>query len=608
MFDTEVKHLYEELQRKLKTNSETSLTNVSQEIESTRNTIISRINDMINSHGIQIDSNLIESIVDETLMEDLKTSSRDVLSQSYRTLSQFNDSIQAVVVDQAKKQITKEAKQEQVKVVMDKFDYTMQVYKDNKINMLEQYNHLFQTILRKAPLYTAPELVDDIKNFLTREKDAMERYIQTQRNNIITSNLNSLVESNTYLTEQTDFISTAITQTTEEIETQVRVAEEKVEEEIKQSYEQAQKVEEEIRKETQIQQEQVVQPQPIQQEQVKVDTQQPVQQSQQPTFQEKLDEYKTLYAPSFTSSEQELVSEQPQQVQNQQSQSQNYRILDDGTIEWLTPRNIAPLSEEEQQILASMDQAPSKVDQEVMLVNIVKENINQNLWNDIGIIASNTDNTINVVSGQLSNEVQAILQRNGINGNGVITQNIVAQLDAELKEINNNLSENMIKSFTKINNDTMNAIQQTFGRPDEIKNQDVEQSLEVYRQSTSLASFSLTCEKQFEQCMSKICYQYNIPTNSNAYNELKRSLENKRMQMESQFYNMYMTFSHSNSMFIDKAIGSTMLSQDMMREMQQDLTPQQIQTLIGYNYGEYEKNYFDMKAQQDIEQVSGMRR
>lgn len=601
MFDTEVKHLYEELQRKLKTNSEASLTNVNQEIESTRNNIISRINDMISGHGIQIDSNLIESIVDETLMEDLKTSSRDVLSQSYQTLTGFNDSIQAVVVDQAKKQISKEAKQEQVKVVMDKFDYTMQVYKDNKINMLEQYNRLFQTILRKAPLYTTPELVDDIKNFLTREKDAMEKYIQEQRNNIITSNLNGLVDSNTYLTEQTNFISNAISQTTERVETQVRVAEEKVEEEIKQSYEQARKMEEEIKKETPVQQ-------PIQ-EQPRVENQQSMQQPQQPTFHEKLDEYKTLYAPSFTSSEQEIVSEQPQQIQNQQPpQNQNYRILDDGTIEWLTPRNIAPLSEEEQQVLASMDQAPSKIDSEVMLVNIVKENINQNLWNDIGIIASNTDNTINVISGQISHEVQAILQRNGINSNGVITQKIVAQLDVELKEINNNLSENMIKSFTKINNDTMNTIQQTFSRPDEIKNQDVEQSMEVYRQSTSLASFSLTCQKQFEQCMSKICYQYHIPTNSNIYNELARSFENKRMQMESQFYNMYMTFSHSNSMFIEKAVGSTMLSQEMMREMQQDLTPQQIQTMLGYNYQEYEKNYFEMKAQQDLEQVSGMSR
>lgn len=152
MFDTEVKHLYDELQRKLKTNSETSLTNVNQEIQSTRNNIISRINDMISNYGIQIDSNLIESIVDETLIEDLKNSSRNILSQSYRTLSQFNDSIQAVMIDQAKKQIAKETKQEQIKIVMDKFDYTMQAYKENKINMLEQYNRLFQTILRKARL------------------------------------------------------------------------------------------------------------------------------------------------------------------------------------------------------------------------------------------------------------------------------------------------------------------------------------------------------------------------------------------------------------------------------------------------------------------------
>jgi len=61
-------------------------------------------------------------------------------------------------------------------------------------------------------------------------------------------------------------------------------------------------------------------------------------------------------------------------------------------------------------------------------------------------------------------------------------------------------------------------------------------------------------------------------------------------------------------MFIEKAIGSTMLSQEMMREMQQDLSPQQIQTMIGFNYQEYEKNYYEMKAQRDLEQVSNMSR
>ena len=601
MFDDEIKHLYKDLERKLKVNSEASFTNVNEEIESIRNKIISRINDMITSYGIHIDSNLIESIVDETLMDNLKTSSRNILSQNYQTLFQFNESIQAVLTNIAQEQISKESKQEKVKAIMDKFDYTMEVYKKNKINLLEQYNHLFQTILRKAPLYTAPNLVDDIKKFLTIEKKAMGNYIQMQRNNIITSYINELVDSNAYLTEHTDFISTAPIQDIQEINTQVKSVEETIEEKIEEdrkTYGDTSKVEEENKSSKQ----------PTQQEQPKVENIEPIQSPKQPTFQEKLDEYKSLYAPSFVSSEQELTFTQPQEIQNTQiSQNQNYKILDDGTIEWLAPQNIT-LSQEEQQMLSSMDQKPTKVDNEIRLINTVKENLNQNLWNEIGIISSNTDNTINILSSQASRELQTILQKNGINSNDLTTRKIIAQLNAELKEINNNLSTNMIKSFTKINNDTVDSISQTFSRPDEIKNEDVNQCMEVYRQSTSLKSFSLTCEKQFEQCINKICRQYNIPINSSIHNDLARAFENIRIQMESQFYNMYMNFSNSNSMFIDKAIGSTMLSQEMMKEMQQDFTSQQIQTMLRYNYQEYEKNYFEMKAQQDLEQSSNMLR
>lgn len=589
MFDIEVKKLYEEIQQKLKSNSETALINVNQEISSIRNNIISRINDLISSYGIKLENNLIENIVDETLMEDLKNTNQNTLSKNYKTLYQFNDSIQAVIIQQAKEQTTKESKQEQIKIIMDKFDYTMSAYKESKINLLEQYNKLFQTILRKAPLYTTPELVEDIKMFLQREKGSMEQYIQNERNNIITSNLNSLIDSNTYLTQQTDFISTELSQTIEEVQEQVQEVEKQVEEQILESYKSEEKIEEEIK-------EQIV---PIQNDYQQPQTNEEVIVTRPESQQQEIDESKNLYAPSFVSSESHMIREETQ-VETEQ----DYRILNDGTIEWLKPRNIQPIPEEYQQV----DSAPSKVDNEIMLINIVKENINQNLWNEIGIIASNTDNTINIISNQISRETQAILQKYGINSNSIMMQRIVQQLDNDLKEINNNLSENMIKSFTKINNDTMNAISQTFARPEEIRNQDVEQCMEVYKGSTSLASFKLTCQKQFEQCMSKICYQYNISRNSNAYNELFRTFENKRMQMESQFYNMYMTFSNSNSMFIEKAIGSTMLSQEMMREMQQDLSPQQIQTMIGFNYQEYEKNYYEMKAQRDLEQISNMSR
>ena len=42
--------------------------------------------------------------------------------------------------------------------------------------------------------------------------------------------------------------------------------------------------------------------------------------------------------------------------------------------------------------------------------------------------------------------------------------------------------------------------------------------------------------------------------------------------------------------------------------MQQDFTPEQIQQLIGYNYQEYEKNYYMMKAEQDLQELRGMAR
>ena len=156
MFDIQIKHLHEELQQLLKSNSEMALNNINQEVSSIRNNIISRINDMVISYGIKIDNDLIETIVDETLIGDLKPLNQTTLSKNYRTLYQFNDSIQNFIIQQAKEQKSKESKQEQVKLVMDKFDYAMQAYKETKINLLEQYNNLFQTILRKAPLYSSP--------------------------------------------------------------------------------------------------------------------------------------------------------------------------------------------------------------------------------------------------------------------------------------------------------------------------------------------------------------------------------------------------------------------------------------------------------------------
>lgn len=775
MFDTEIKHLFEELQHKLKFNSENALDNINQEVSYIRNNIISRINNMISSYGIKIDNDLIENIIDETLMEDLKSLRQDILSKNYKTLYQFNDSIQNVIVQQAKEEKTKELKQEQIKLVMDKFDYAMQAYKETKINLLEQYNNLFQTILKKTPLYSSPELVEDIKIFLTTEKESMELYFQEQRNNIISSNLDKLVSTHQFLIENTDLVSVANLDNEKNIETsQVEIVEAKsteIKENINQkiklsecdlnegyyhftnakniesilnnglearigaaskmvndrpnvslsqggkgvfgiinsfihvlSKKKINEIPEDFRKYfndikdfssneiisrdsvcnaiiNKLKDEVYIYinldkellsnarigglsgydinlPNGIDSSNLKVITDddgntlssydivsymyEKVKNNNiwkefnqdlfyMMEFNQISKENSDLNDSNILKNNDEIINmnkkdstvsiskssenddvESLNQVQsnvnNQQQISENYRILDDGTIEYVGPHNRFAMDDEYRQMLSELDQPSAKVSNDQILVDTIKKNINDNLWNEIGIIASNTDNTIDILLNQTLQETQVVLAKYGIQNTDNLTRKLVDELNAELREINNNLSTNMIKSFTKINEETVNSISQTFYKPDELKEQDVSQCMEVYKSSTSLSSFRLTCRKQFEQCMNKICYEYKINKPSNAYNELFRVFENKRMQMESQFYNMYMTFSNSNSMFIEKAIGSTMLSQEMMREMQQDLSPQQIQTMIGFNYQEYEKNYYEMKAQRDLEQVSNMSR
>lgn len=222
MFDNEIKKLYAELQQELKSKFETSLANIEQEISSIRNNIVTRLNDMITSYGIQMDSNVIENVVDSTLVEDLKLVGKNVLGKNYQTLYQFNGAINSSIVEQAQKQISKEVKSEQIKVVMDKFDYTMSEYKKSKIDLLEHYNRLFQSVLKSSPLYSTPELVQDIKNFLSAEKENMEKFIQEQRNNIISANLERLVSEQHHLVETTDLVSTAVQNVEQQVQQAVK--------------------------------------------------------------------------------------------------------------------------------------------------------------------------------------------------------------------------------------------------------------------------------------------------------------------------------------------------------------------------------------------------
>lgn len=581
MFDNELKQLFDNIQYKLKSNSETTLSDIEQEIQSIRKRVVTKIGDILSYNGISFDLYKLEGIVEDYLSNELKQFNKKFLVENFQKLATFNSSVQGFISQQAKQQTDKSKKEQTVEEMMKKMDYTMSEYKKITINLNEQFNRLFKKILKENPLYDRPQAVEDIKRVLTSEMKATQEYLKDKRNQIVTLNTTLIIESSKRLSEHTDYVSTTLEQSEQVIE-QIKKVEESIDKEIQTSYEQDKSLEETNITQT------TTSP--------KVEYQSPTQTEKKddvPVVETNNDDYKTLYAPSFKSFESQMSNQSNEE-------NKNYRILEDGTIEWKQDPRKNMFTDEEIQMFNSQSQAPTIVDNEIRIIDAVKNQMNQYVWKDIGLYATRTDTTIDNVSNEMLREVSILLQQNGIPNNHNISMQIIKQLNSELKEVNNNLSANMVATFTNINNATMDSISQTFSMQPDVKEQEVQQCLDVYLQTTQLKGFHLNCSNQFGKVVRDICSQYGIKQNSPQFIEITRIVESKRIQVESQLHNMFNDFSNSNANYISNTIGSTMLSQQYVQGLQQELTPQQIQMLLDYNRTEIEKNYSMEQMHQDV--------
>ena len=581
MFDNELKQLFDNIQYKLKSNSETTLSDIEQEISSIRKRVVTKIGDILSYNGISFDLYKLEGIVEDYLSNELKQFNKKFLVENFQKLATFNSSVQGFISQQAKQQTDKSKKEQNVEEMMKKMDYTMSEYKKITINLNEQFNRLFKKILKENPLYDRPQAVEDIKRVLTSEMKAAQEYLKDKRNQIVTLNTTLIIESSKRLSEHTDYVSTTMEQSEQVVE-QIKKVEESIDKEIQTSYEQDKSLEETNITQT------TTSP--------KVEYQSPIQTEKKddvPVVETNNDDYKTLYAPSFKSFESQMSNQSTEE-------NKNYRILEDGTIEWKQDPRKNMFTDEEIQMFNSQSQAPTIVDNEIRIIDAVKNQMNQYVWKDIGLYATRTDTTIDNVSNEMLREVSILLQQNGIPNNPNISMQIIKQLNSELKEVNNNLSANMVATFTNINNATMDSISQTFLMQPDVKEQEVQQCLDVYLQTTQLKGFHLNCSNQFGKVVRDICSQYGIKQNSPQFIEITRIVESKRIQLESQLHNMFNDFSNSNANYISNTIGSTMLSQQYVQGLQQELTPQQIQMLLDYNRTEIEKNYSMEQMHQDV--------
>ena len=572
MFDSELKRIYDDIQYDLKRKSEKSLEEIEQEISSVRNRIITKLDTILSFNRIQFDRYKLESIVDEYLVDGLKNLNKKVLVNNFQKLATFNDSIRNAILEQGKKQIEKEIKEKTMATFLQKFDYTMSEYKKadlnvNGVDLKETFNSLFRQVLKSTPLYESPSVVEEIKTFLQSELKATQDYFASKRNQIITSNSTLIMDGTHYLITKTDFSSKIQEET-------MATSEPKIDEVIK---EPQQDVGISNIKKTS----ETIAP-PI------VDGKKE-ERNEAPNYQQSSLEnaYLNPSKPIINQAEvkQPQIISEPIKVRNE---NQNY-----GT---------GMFSAEEPQMIQEQTTISNFVDNETKLIDVVKKQLNDHIWQDIGTYASRTDKTIDFVSNEIVNEVTLVLQKYGIPNNTEMTMRIVSQMNGQVKELNNTLSENMIRTFDNINEETINSLSETFSKPKEIKEQDVEQCLEVYMQSTELKGFHLSCSRQFDSVTAQICSLYGISANTPQYREISRIVENKRVQVESQMHNMFNDFSNSNSMFMTNIIGATIMSQEFLHGSQEDYSIQQIQILLNYNKQEYEKSNYDQLMAQQIEQ------
>lgn len=596
MSEQEIKNIYVEIGQSLKSKSNELYLNSESEIRTIGARITEKIENILQYSGIKYDSYKLEQLVSDELTSSLISDSKSLYSGNFQILNNFNDSIQKFIVSEQQNEYEKQKKVETVDMIISKFDYAMSEYRKKEVNSYEQFNNFFRQALRALPLYDRQDVVEQIKNILGNELKYYDKLQFDSRNKIIRSNTDRILE-NVSMVKNTDMIIESEKVSSESIPPVVSQNAE-INNKVEGNISQVQQVEQDltgIKKENAFQEEadKVIYT-PIVEDVKKEET---------ITNTNDFVEEKVLRVPTQVSNEEKIMNQVQNPIQ-QMEVKEDYQILDDGTI----VKN-GPISQQAYQSMQNnYNQAPTLVSNEQRLVEVVRQNLTYHVWQEIGLSASRMDKNIDLTSNDILNKINQIMIKNGVQANPQFTNRIVVQLNEQLKEINNNLSTNMVKLFENVNAETINSVSQAFLRPEEIRNQDIEQSLQVYKDNTSIKEYRLTCQKQFSETLNKICMQNGIGVNTPIYQELNRMLLVKRSEMEQQFFRMYDNFSKNNASYMYTTITAMSFSYENIQGMQQELNQQQVQSLLLYNKREYEKSYYNEMAQAQIEEHNGFSR
>jgi len=550
MFDKQIVELYKFIRQQMNGQIQKISFDLDYDIKSSSKNLVSKIINVSEVSNQKIDLFKLENIVFDFLISDLNKNSNSIIVELKNKIDTIDLEINKYLVKEAGKNITKEDKIANISEIMNMFDSANKKIMSSPIKLDDYYATFSKVLVSSLGLYSDPYIVANINKVLDEHKDAMEQHITKVRNDLLTYNYNLMMEEVNILQQQTN------------LETQTKFNQKESNQAIKSN------------QGTMMQN--INNNSPVQVRETSV-----LNKNENITseYKDPIDLQHNVPNSTSGSNDGNNGNNSANATNGNNSNTRPHQILNDGTI--VIEQDSKPeLTSNEKDNLEKTDDKPLLVQNKEILINNMRQQMEEFVIQKISYSSVITDNTINSITNELSNEIVSII---GEKTSIVDSKPMFDKLEGDLKNLNTNFSANIVRTFNVINDETINQISKAYSNPESLRNQIIGQCLEVYRENTSLSEFGLDCSPYFDNLVNQVSISYGIDRQSPEYQKIAEIVANKKSQVETQMYNMYVDFSNNCYQNLQQNTQNVVNSLNYATNMQIELTPELLAMAIQGN-------------------------
>lgn len=541
MFDKQIVELYKFIRQQMNGQIQKISFDLNYDIKSSSKNLVSKIINVSEVSNQKIDLFKLENIVFDFLISDLNKNSNSIIEGIKNKIDTIDLEINKYLVKEAGKNITKEDKIANISEIMNMFDSANKKIMSSPIKLDDYYATFSKVLVSSLGLYSDPYIVANINKVLDEHKDVMEQHITKIRNDLLMYNYNLMMEEVNILQQQTN------------LETQTKFNQKKSNQAINSN-------------------QGIIMPNINNNSPVQVRETSVLNKNENITseYKDPIDLQHNVPNGTSGSNDGNNGNNSANATNGNNSNTRPHQILNDGTI--VIEQDSKPeLTPNEKDDLEKTDDKPLLVQNKEILINNMKQQMEEFVIQKISYSSVITDNTINSITNELNNEIVSII---GEKTSIVDSKPMFDKLEGDLKNLNTNFSANIVRTFNVINGETINQISKAYSNPEALRNQIIGQCLEVYRENTSLSEFGLDCSPYFDNLVNQVSISYGIDRQSPEYQKIAEIVANKKSQVETQMYNMYVDFSNNCYQNLQQNTQNVVNSLNYATNMQIELTPE----------------------------------